>query len=164
MKLFLTLLLMAAAANAGLPMICHPIEIGTAKSLPWTATNEWEGADRSYDRSRLTADTLALLTPGAALAVRMETMRRAAIYARENARLGEEILARLMGRVMDAEAAGKAEATAWFDAGYFAETQRQMARTQQKDISGMRRGKSWVQQAIRMGGKGMDAGLARMAD
>jgi hypothetical protein len=162
MKFLLTTILLAGSAFAGLPLICHPIEIGNAKSLPWKGgADGWEGADRSYDRSRLATDTLALLTPGTPVAVRMETMRRAAIYAREDPRIGADILLRLTAIVLDG---GAADSMAWFDAGYFAETLRQMARTQEKDTAGMRRGSAWVRHAIRLGGKGMEDGLARTAD
>ena len=94
-------LLLATAAFGGPPLICERIEIGTAQSLPWKGVEGWQGTDPSYDLKKLTADTLALLTPGAPVAVRMETMRRAAIYAARDSRLAEEIALRLTARVLD---------------------------------------------------------------
>ena len=73
--------MLAAAAFGGPPLICERIQIGTAKSLPWKDVEGWAGKDPSYDVKRLTADTLAILAPGAPMPLRMETMRRAAIYA-----------------------------------------------------------------------------------
>ena len=78
---FISLLAAAAAAYAGPPLICHRVEIGSAKSLPWRAVTEWDGTAPGYDLSRLTAETLGLLAPGVPLNVRMETLRRAAVYA-----------------------------------------------------------------------------------
>jgi hypothetical protein len=47
-------------AFAGPPLICHPIEIGQAKSLPWVDLNYHKG-DANYDPKNLTRDTLAIL-------------------------------------------------------------------------------------------------------
>ena len=110
-------LLLAAAftlpALAGPPLICHAIEIGDAKSLPWnTAVQGWDGADRSYNVStKLVADTLALLQPSTPGNVRMETMRRASIYAAREARLAGEISTKLQTRANES-----GTALAWFDA------------------------------------------------
>ena len=168
-------LLLATAAFGGPPLICERIEIGTAQSLPWKGVEGWQGTDPSYDLKKLTADTLALLTPGAPAVVRMETMRRAAIYAARDSRLAEEIALRLTARVLDGEGAN---AMAWFDAGYFVETVRQAALVYQYNmltaeekanwklragITGLD-GKKWVERAVRMGGKGLDGVLARMGD
>ena len=40
MKFFLLLALTAGSAVAGPPLVCHPISIGDAKSLPWRDTLE----------------------------------------------------------------------------------------------------------------------------
>ena len=175
MKRLLVGLMLAAAVYGGPPLICQRIEIGTAKSLPWKNVDGWAGQDPAYDVKRLTGDTLALLTPSVPAALRMETMRRAAIYAARDPRMAEEIALRLTARVLDGEGA---DATAWFDAGYFVETVRQAALIYQYDmltasekanwkvrvgIAGLD-GKKWVARAVRMGGKGMDGVLSRMAD
>jgi hypothetical protein len=171
-------LLTAVQAWAGPPLICHPIDIGNAKSLPWANNRSWEGADPSYNLSRLTGDTLALLAPDTPIQVRMETLRRAAIYAAKEARLADELTARLLARTLDAEAAGKSDPIAWFDAGYFVETVRQATFVYKYDmLSPVDRaawklrgetpgldGYAWVQKAIRLGGKNMDRIAALMVE
>lgn len=119
-------LAMAAPAVAGPPLVCHPFEIGTAKSLPWGEGNSWDLPVKNYDRARLIGDTLALLNPGTPVIVRMETIRRAAIYASKEPQIAADLLARLMSRVQEAEGKGKPDALAFFDAGYLAETFKQM--------------------------------------
>lgn len=172
------LALVATPVFAGPPLICERIEIGAAKSLPWTNAKGWDGAERSYDVAKLTADTLALLTPGTATHVRMETLRRAAIYAARHNRLADEITARLSARVLDAEAAGRPDSTAWFDAGYFVEAVRQVTFVYKWDMlspderaqwklrgeAGRIDGLAWVQRAIKLGGKGMEPALAKIHD
>ena len=123
--------MLAAAVYGGPPLICERIEIGSAKSLPWKNVDGWAGQDPSYELKRLTGDTLALLSSSAPAVVRMETMRRAAIYAARDPRLAEEIALRLTARVLDGEGV---EAIAWFDAGYFVETVRQAALIYQYDM------------------------------
>jgi len=167
------LLLTSVPAWAGPPLICQPIDIGSAKSLPWKSATGWQGVDPSYDVARLSDDTLALLTPGAPVPVRRETLRRAALYAATEAGLAEQLVARLAARALDAEAAGKPDPLAWFDAGYFAETLRQAAFVYRfemltpeqqaawiiRDDAAWLDGYSWVEKAIRMGGKDMKQAL-----
>src|SRR5690606_35861288 len=75
------LALLPTLALAGPPLICHPFDIVTARSLPiGPADGGWSATDPTYDRSQLVADTLALLTPATPTLVRMETMRRATMY------------------------------------------------------------------------------------
>lgn len=133
-----TLLLVAMLAGqqqaqAGPLLICHQYEIGNAKSLPW-AGNEWRDVKKDYDLNRLVNDTLALLTPDAPVLARMETLRRATIYAvwskvdykvgyaGNTERVARELMERLLSRVREAERKGSADALALFDAGYFAES------------------------------------------
>src|SRR5262245_20317705 len=68
-------------AYAGPPLICHPLDAGSAPLLPWGSGNGWKSPLASYDVQKLTADTLQLLTPTAPVLARMENMRRATIYA-----------------------------------------------------------------------------------
>jgi len=114
-------------AQAGTPLLCQSNDIGSAPSLPWGTGSQWNQPRADYDPSRLVDDTLALLTPTTPVLVRMETMRRATLYATNFAKagrpeLGAQLLARLQARALDAEASGAAagDALAWFDAGYFA--------------------------------------------
>ncbi|HET6275713.1 MAG TPA: hypothetical protein VFE16_07265 [Candidatus Cybelea sp.] len=158
-------LLAAARAWAGPPLICHAIPIGSERSLPWIDVGSWNGADPSYDVARLERETLALLVPGAPVDLRRETLRRAAIYSARESGLGDSILVALMARVMNAQAGTNADPSAWFDAGYFAETLQQAARIypllhgSERDAwmirSGARNvdGLAWMQTALRLGFK-----------
>jgi hypothetical protein len=122
-------------AFAGPPLICHPYSIGAAKSLPGEGSH-WLGISKSYDRRNLVTDTLALLTPTTPILVRMETLRRASIYATsemrgwgkdaytdEDRRISAELVKALQDRVAKAQPADRA--LALFDTGFFAETLRQ---------------------------------------
>ena len=73
--------LVSSPALAGPPLVCFPFEIGNAGTLPMGA-NGWRSIDPTYDVTRLVDDTLALLRPETPVLVRMETLRRATIYAR----------------------------------------------------------------------------------
>ena len=115
----------AAPVLAGPPLICHPVDIGTARSLPWGQGSGWDAPVKSYDLSRLTDETLTVLTPDASIPLRRETLRRAAIYAARDGKAAAALLNAVVGRVLNAEAAGRPNAMAWFDAGYLVETYRQ---------------------------------------
>ena len=115
----------ASIAQAGPPLICHSIEIGQAKSLPWISHNWNLSGGENYDTKNLVKDTLEILTPDTPVLVRMETLRRATLYARKDPVAAKELLARLHARATAAESAGKPDALAWFDAGYLAETYKQ---------------------------------------
>jgi len=115
--------LTAAPAFAGPPLVCFPFDIGSAKTLPM-GERGWESVDPSYDPSHLVADTLALLTPQTPTIVRMETLRRATVYAAKNPKVAAALLDTLEAR------AGRADANAGlavFDLGYLAETYKQAA-------------------------------------
>src|SRR5262249_17722107 len=115
----LTVLSLAAPALAGPPVTCHLFEGGSAKSLPWGAANNWLGMRDAYDVSRLVADTEAILTSSTPTLVRMETLRRASIYASRDRAVAELLLAALMARVHAAD--WSAQPLALFDAGYVVE-------------------------------------------
>jgi hypothetical protein len=110
-------------AQAGPPLICHAIEIGQAKSLPWVDFSS--KASGGYDLKNLTRDTLAILDSGAPVLVRMETLRRATIYARLDPQVAKELITRLQARAANSDAAGHPEALAWFDLGYLSATYKQ---------------------------------------
>src|SRR5436190_5950938 len=85
-------------------------------------TQNWQSIDKSYDASRLVADTIALLTPQTPVIVRMETLRRATVYASKHPQLAPALLDAFEAR------AGRSDATAGyavFDFGYLAETYKQ---------------------------------------
>ena len=58
-----TSLLLATAAQAGPPLICHTIEIGQSKSLPWISHNWNLSGGETYDTKNLVRDTLEILAP-----------------------------------------------------------------------------------------------------
>lgn len=114
----LLLLSFVTSALAGPPLICHRFEIGTAKSLPWTGT-AWDlSGNENYDTRNLVRDTLAILDSNPPVLVRMETLRRATLYARKDPQAAKELLIRLHARTNSKQA----DALAWFDAGYLAAT------------------------------------------
>ncbi len=130
-------LVVSSTLYAGSPLICHPYDIGTAKSLPGTNGN-WKGVNPAYDRTHLVEDTLAILTPDTPVIVRMETLRRAAIYATAGMRGWDDkagfsaddrarvtaLLEKLRARTQDTSAPAKVRALALFDVGFFSETLR----------------------------------------
>jgi hypothetical protein len=121
----LTLVVLAATAQvalAGPPLLCHPFEIGTAKSLTWDNSHGWQGRVGAANMKTLVADTESLLTPDTPVIVRMETIRRAAIYASADAAVARELFTRLQARA----AGAKPGALETFDAGYLIETFRQI--------------------------------------
>lgn len=114
-------LMAATPALAGPPLLCHPFDIGTAQSLPWSESNSWfQGAAR-YDIRTLVADTDALLTPATPAIVRMETLRRAVIYASQDAAVTRALIQRMNERAAAAESAGHPSALAYLDAAYVTE-------------------------------------------
>jgi hypothetical protein len=115
------LLVLAAPALAGPPLICHTIDIGSAQSLPWSNPATLSGL-ADYETSRLIADTLALLNPNTTVLVRMETLRRATIYAQRDPIIAKQLLLKLQERT----GANERDALAAFDFGYLAACYRQI--------------------------------------
>jgi hypothetical protein len=122
---FAALLLLAKVAVAGPPLICHTIEIGNAQSLPWT-NHGWNLSENAnYDVKNLVSDTLAILNSDAPVLVRMETLRRATLYARQNPQVARQLLDTLLTRANNGETTGHADAAKLFDAGYLIECYKQ---------------------------------------
>jgi hypothetical protein len=113
-----TLLILAQPAMAGPPLLCFPFDIGNARTLPMSG-HGWRDIDPKYDVSRLVADTLALLTPVAPLNLRMETLRRAVVYASKRPPVASALLTALEER-----SSMKAPLAA-FDLGYAVEALRE---------------------------------------
>ncbi len=167
----LAVLAMARSALlAGPPLVCWKVATGGASSLPWTDNpRSYDGTSGEYDTKRLAEDTLAFLSPDTSVLARMETLRRASLYATRDGEEGEDLLAKLIARVRESEAAGKADALAMFDAGYFVETARQAdgrnqphfwsrtmealgARPDRERELGGSTGYDWVRRAISLSG------------
>jgi hypothetical protein len=125
LALVAALLCFASIAQAGPPLICHTIEIGQAKSLPWVSHNWNLSGSERYDTKNLVKDTLEILGPDTPVLVRMETLRRATLYARADRLVAKELLAKLYARATSAESSGHPDALAWFDFGYLTETYKQ---------------------------------------
>jgi hypothetical protein len=117
----LAVLAFAMPALAGPPFTCHVFEIGSAKSLPWGATADFTGTRKDYDFHNVVVDAEKLLTPSMPTLVRMETLRRAAMYASRDRAVAEQLVALVIGRVKAADQAGRPDAFALFDAGYVVE-------------------------------------------
>jgi hypothetical protein len=114
----LVAVLLPRSVLAGPPLLCFPFDIGSARSLPMRHGN-WHETDTSYDVSHLVADTLAILAPSAPLPLRMETIRRATIYATTNPTVAADLMNELKKR-SDAMAP-----LAAFDYGYLVEAFRE---------------------------------------
>ena len=165
-SLVAALLCTAIVTHAGPPLICHAIDIGDAKSLPWISHSWNLSGGETYDTKNLVRDTLEILTPDTPVLVRMETLRRATLYARKDPVAAKELLARLHARATSAESSGHPDALAWFDVGYLAETYKQwIGQNMPHMTDGMRMdsnpaagvdGYAMVKKAIALRGKGDD--------
>jgi hypothetical protein len=113
------LLATVAPVIAGPPLLCHPFDIGDARSLPWDG-REWSQGRRDYNVANLVADTEAILTPATPVIVRMETLRRAALYASLDSKVAADLLHAVNARAASADrtaSSSPASAMALFDAG-----------------------------------------------
>ena len=140
----------AAQLFAGPPLICHAIEIGKAQTLPWVDLNYRKG-DGAYNLQNLAQDTLAILDASPAVLVRMETLRRATLYARQDPQAAKELLTRLRARAMDASTDARG-ALAWFDFGYLTESYKQWIGKGEPNPAAGVDGYGWVKRAIQARG------------
>lgn len=140
------LLSFTTAAFAGPPMICHAIDIGQAKTLPWVDLNYHKG-NGGYDLKNLTSDTLAILDSNAQVLVHMETLRRATIYARQDSQVAKELITKLQAR-----ASASDNALAAFDFGYLIETYKQWIGSNEPNPARSLDGYALVAKAIRARG------------
>ena len=160
----LTILMVAALlpqwAWAGPPLLCWPFDIEGERSLPF-GQGGWRAGSPDYDIRNLVEDTLGLLNPSTPTIVRMETIRRATVYALTDKAAGQELRARLEARVRLAEASGKPDALAVFDFGYllgtYSQTGRHIGTTLQGDGD---EGYRLVKKAIELRGKDAEMELA----
>ena len=116
-------LIFAAPAIAGPPLLCQSVEIGSAQSLPWSSSGWNITGQEKYDATHLVSDTLALLAPGTPVLVRMETLRRATLYVQHKPTIAKELLTKLEARTYEKPQ----DALAAFDFGYLAECYKQMS-------------------------------------
>ena len=123
--LIAAVLCFATVVQAGPPLICHTIEIGQAKSLPWISHSWNLSGGENYDVKNLVRDTWKFSVR--TLLCWCEWKRFDAPHS-TRARIplvAKELLARLHARATAAESSGHPDALAWFDAGYLAETYKQ---------------------------------------
>jgi len=114
-----TALATAAPALAGPPFICHAFELSGNPSLPWStsAVGGWNNPDPTYDVSRLPADVPTLLTATLPVSARMETLRRATIYASRDRAVADALLKALEARAQ----ANPADANAFMSGEAYSE-------------------------------------------
>lgn len=143
-------------SEAGPPLLCHPFQTANSPLLPWGSGPGWNTPSASYDVSRLPDDLLRVLSADAPVLARMENMRRAVIYAWENPRLADQLIAALTARATSTT--GREQALALFDAGYILETYKQGAHRHHR--TGIQDGYPLVLRAITMTGGNPDMEFA----
>jgi len=143
---------LVSSALAGPPLICHSLDIGDAKSIPWTS-HDWNlTGSENYNMKNLAADTTAILDSDSSVLVHMETLRRATLYARKDPVAAKQLATKLVVRA-DASANSKAAAMASFDLGYLAECYRQwMGKDEPNPAQGLD-GYGLVKKAMQLRGK-----------
>lgn len=161
----LAALAVSLTALAGSPLLCHPISVNADQSLPWGKDAFTRSG--SYDAARLVNDTLNALGRQTPVLTRMETLRRATLYIDKDTEIADDLMGSLMSRIVNADAAGKPDSLAWFDAGYLAACLQQSgARTSFGPALGKDRsaasipGYSWVVKAIDISGGNTSMELA----
>ncbi|RPI28808.1 MAG: hypothetical protein EHM61_03885 [Acidobacteria bacterium] len=117
---------LGSLALAGPPLVCFPFDTGGQPSLSWGGQG-WHESDPKYDTANLASDTVNLLRNDVSVIARMETLRRAGIYAANDPKAGSALLGALKTRVKNG---GEKQSVAYalFDLGYFADTYRQASR------------------------------------
>jgi hypothetical protein len=125
----------ATIAKRGPPLICYPIEIGSAKSLPWGKGPV--DADPTVSVENVAQDTLRILAESNDVLVHMETLRRAYFYLQSRpdggmaghdppsvnlskfgTMLKDSVLEASVPDPMGKSRDPRREALAWFDLGY----------------------------------------------
>jgi hypothetical protein len=148
----LTISIFPAVALAGPPLICHPLEIDGANSLPWISHNWNLTGGESYDRKRLVSDTVSILNSNPNILVHMETLRRATLYAKTDPLVAKQLLITITaGTKSVSPTNAQTEAIRLFDSGYLAETYKQWLGDQNNPAHGLD-GYALVKEAIRLRG------------
>lgn len=148
-KATIALLIFTGTTLAGPPLICHPFLIGEDTSLPWGSEKDnWDNPDLRYNTANLPADTLRLLDSGKTLLTRMETLRRAAVYTSRDTKAGLALATRLLARALAAEVRGQNDSLALFDAGYFAESLKQISHRSGLTVVADVDGYEWVKRSL----------------
>lgn len=135
-RAILWLTLFVAPAMAGPPLLCHPFETADAPTLPWGGDG-WNQPALDFPLDQLAERTETLLTADTPVIARMETLRRAAIYASRDGQIAGELARRLDARI--GAAGAEAKALALFDHGYYLETLQDVVRLHGYDMPGLGR-------------------------
>lgn len=152
-----------APAPIGAPLICFPLDIGEAASLPFAA--EGHEATTKMTPDEIAVNLRSLLAKSDDVVVHMETLRRVAIWlmslqsegrgptdpqrqnaAKIQALLTDDLLvaAAESGTTASASATPRAEALRWFDLGYF------VAAGGQAGFGERGRSSVWLEKAARL--------------
>lgn len=160
-----TTLAVARPSFAGPLLICHPFPTAGSESLPWGTAPTWRSPDPGYDTRRLVADVLRLLDATPTVLARMETLRRATIYAAGDAQVADALMTAVQVRADD-HRARPTGARAAFDAGYLVETYRQASQVYRWDMLSAAEKRAWaIREAPAADGyAAMAQAGARMAD
>jgi len=153
------LLLLTTAVLAGPPLICHPFDIGGAKSLPWISHSWNLSGSESYDTSKLATDTIAILAADDTVLVHMETLRRATLYARKDPAAAKQLLTRIMMSTKDARPS-QSRGLTYFDSGYLAEAYKQWLGDAPNNPAANIDGYGLVKEALRIRGNDPQMELA----
>jgi hypothetical protein len=152
LTLIAAFLLLANAAFAGPPLICHSFDIGNAKSLPWIS-HDWNlTGTENYATTRLADDTLAILDASQVPLVHMETLRRATLYARKDPVAAKQLLVKLVARAQGAESSSQPEPFALFDAAYLTEAYKQWLGEKADNPANGLDGRAWIKKAAQLRG------------
>ena len=100
--------------------LMYPFDIGDAPSLPW-GSDWWQGR-ADYNLANLLADTEELLTPSPPIIVRLETLRRAAIYASNDRHVAELLFRTFSERARAAEQSRRPDPVVFLDAAFVTDT------------------------------------------
>ncbi len=141
---------LATAALAGPPLICHTFDIGNAKSLPWIS-HDWNlsGAE-NYDTHNLASDALAILNASQIPLVHMETLRRASLYARKDPVAAKQLLLQFVARAESSEASSNPDPFSLFDAAYLTEAYKQWLGEKGENPANGLDGLPWIKHAMRL--------------
>jgi hypothetical protein len=145
-----TFFVYASASSAGPPLICHPFDIGNAKSLPWIS-HDWNlSGTENYDTHRLASDALAILDASQVPLVHMETLRRATLYARKDPVAAKQLLLQLVARAKSSEASSSTDPLALFDAAYLTEAYKQWLGEKGENPANGLDGLPWIERALQL--------------
>jgi hypothetical protein len=146
------LFVLASSAVAGPPLICHPFDIGNAKSLPWIS-HDWNlTGSEDYDTDGLANDTLAILDASKVPLVHMETLRRATLYARKDSVAAKQLLVKVVTRAQSGESSSSPDAFALFDAAYLIEAYKQWLGEKNQNPANGLDGVTWIKKALQLRG------------